>query len=599
MQIKKKLIMILLIIYILTLTGCGLGNVPHLVERDIDIGQSEEEESPPPSPVKGGELVVPIPHPDTFNPLLTNFIDMINFFGLIFEGLFEYDQHMKPQPCLAESWDVREEGKLWRFHLRRGVKFHDGRVLTGEDVVFTFLALQGGRLGSFYEKGIANNTSIEKIEVDPFDPYTVNVYLSTPVNNMLDIMTFPVLPKRVYQSDVFMLEHKQDMGFLPVGTGPYKIQEGGVERREGKNEISHIRLVRNEEYWGKKPYIDSILARVYQDEMQVRQAFHNREIDLMNITATIINPYSRDEDVKIYRYLTRNYEFLAFNMNHPVLSDANVRRAIAYALDRKDIIFKVYLNNAEAVDVPIPSDSWLYDANYRVYDFDLDKAIELLEGAGWVIEQGGGQDKNESMEDENAEKQPGESESPGVNGAKEVEYDVKQTRYKIMDSKKLELKFSILTNAENSLRREALGLIAKQLEQVGIAVEIEAVTWDDLKTRLKEGDFQAVLTGYYLDISPDLNFMFHSRQIGSDLNNFVRYRNEELDGLLNDAASAYEDAKLFEIYSRIQKHLVEQLPVISLYFQTASLVTSNRVHGVRAPRELNIYRNIEEWYLWE
>lgn len=617
-RMKKGLALISLVIYILTLTACQIVEAPHIVEQDIDMGETEGEEARTPEPQKGGELVVPIPSPDTLNPLLTKSRDMINFFGLIFEGLFEYDENMKPQPCLAESWDVEDDGKLWRFHLRKNVVFHDGRPLTGDDVVFTFLTLQGGRLGSFYQKGIAGNASIQKIETDPFDPYTVNVYLSQPVNNMLDIMTFPVLPKWVYQSDEFMLQHRQDMSFLPVGTGPYKVDEGGIEREERGNGLRQIRLVRNEKYWGKQPYIDAILARIYHDEMQVRQAFHDREIDLMNIMATVINPYPREEDAKVHRYLTRNYEFLAFNMSHPVLSDVSVRKAIAYALDRKDIIFKVYLNNAEAVDVPIPSDSWLYDSSYRIYDYDPDKAIELLEQAGWVLGKtdqtasngSNAQNTQERIEEgqmleeeaaENAQEQTDEGQvlqdEAAENGLAQSQQEDNWVRHKMIGSQKVELRFSILTNSENILRKDALEIIAEQLKRVGIAVEIEILPWEELTERLKSGRFEAVLTGYYLDIFPELRFMFHSGEIGNGLNNFMRYRNEELDKLLDEAALTYEDAKLIELYSRIQKHLVEQLPVVSLYFQTASLMTSNRVYGVKVPGELNIYRNIEEWYL--
>ena len=239
-------------------------------------------------------MIIPIPTPDTFNPLLTRSRDMINFFGLIFEGLFEYDQNMKPQPCLVESWEVEEEGKLWRFHLRKNIRFHDGSILTGEDVVFTFIALQQGNMDSFFQKGIYDNSKILKIEVDLFDVYTVNVYLSTPINNMLDIMTFPVLPKKIYQSDTLMLERKEDMSFLPIGTGPYKVDEVMLEER-------WIRLVRNYDWWGKQPYIDSILARIYQDEMQIRQAFRSGEVDLIDITSAITNPYSHDEDTKSNR----------------------------------------------------------------------------------------------------------------------------------------------------------------------------------------------------------------------------------------------------------------------------------------------------------
>ncbi|NLX71222.1 MAG: peptide ABC transporter substrate-binding protein [Clostridiales bacterium] len=556
---KRKLSLIVIILYLTSvLAGCGLGQSLYPFEHNIDggIGSIEQDDDEPeiPAPKRGGELIIPIPVPDTFNPLLTRSRDMINFFGLIFEGLFEYDENMRPQPCLVESWEVDEEGKLWRFHLRKDIKFHDGSILTGEDVVFTFIALQQGNLNSFFQKGIVGNDNIQKVEVDLFDIYTINVHLLTPANNILDIMTFPVLPKEIYQSDAYMLQKKEDTGLIPVGTGPYRVDE--VMMDDG-----YIRLVRNSEWWGKQPYIDSILAKIYRDEMQVRQAFRNGEVDLLDITSAITNPYLLDDSTRNYRYLTRNYEFLAFNLNHSILGDVNIRKAIAYALQRKDIIFRVYLNNAEAVDVPIPSDSWLYDGNTRIYDFEQEKAIKLLEEAGWT-----------------------DSDGDGI-------------REKDFDSKTVELKFTIMTNAENSIRKDVVELIAQQLQEIGIGVQSRIVPWEEFETSLMDGNFEIVLTGYYLDIFPDLDFIFHSKFIGDGLNNFIRNRDEELDMLLDEAAGIYQYDRLPESYSRIQKRIVEQLPVISLYFQTAYLMTSNRVYGVEAPRELNIYRNIEDWYL--
>jgi len=553
--IRKCALTVLMLYLISVLAGCGLGNLPDLLEHNLDRDtESEDEQKEKPVPVRGGELIIPIPVPDTLNPLLTRSRDMINFFGLIYEGLFEYDQNMKPRPCLVESWEVEEEGRLWRFHLRKGVKFHDGSLLTGEDVVFSFIVLQQGNLDSFFQKGLASNDNIQKIEVDLFDVHTVNVYLETPINNMPDIMTFPILPKKIYQSDVYMMERKDDMNFIPIGTGPYRVSEMLLE--DGQ-----IKLERNNDWWGKRPYIYSILARVYQDEMQIKQAFRSGEVDLIDITSAVTDPYSLDDDTKNYRYLTRSYECLAFNLEHPILGDIAVRKAIAYALNRKDIIFKVYLNNAEATDVPIPSDSWLYDGASRIYDFEREKAIKLLDEAGWI-------DLNDD-----------------------------RIRDKIIDSDTVELKFTILTNEDNSMRKDVAELIAQQLRQVGIAVQSMTVPWEEFETILLDGDFDAVLTGYYLDMFPDFQFMFHSKAIGNGLNNFIRYRDEELDRLIDEAAVLYDHDRLAESYSRIQRRLVDQLPLISLYFQTASLLTNNRVHGVEAPRELNIFRNIEEWYL--
>jgi len=141
-------------------------------------------------------------------------------------------------------------------------------------------------------------------------------------------------------------------------------------------------------------------------------------------------------------------------------------------------------------------------------------------------------------------------------------------------------------------------LISKHLALVGFRVQTEAVDWEQLQSEnMQKHKFDAILTGYYLDYVPDLRFAFHSSQIGKGKNNFYRYQNPELDSLLDTAATAYKEKDKKKAYQKIQELLAEELPVISLYFRTGSLLINNRVHGVTKVRELNLYNNIKDWYL--
>ena len=136
-------------------------------------------------------------------------------------------------------------------------------------------------------------------------------------------------------------------------------------------------------------YIDSINGKLYDSVDEAFNAFYNNEIDLIDTTAVYANTRLYRNSANHIKYNTSDIEMLVFNNNNNLFYDKSVRKAIAYGIDRKDIISKVYLNNAETVDVPIPSNSWLYDSSYRIYDYD-EKRAKALKEAGWNDNDGDG-----------------------------------------------------------------------------------------------------------------------------------------------------------------------------------------------------------------
>ena len=304
------------------------------------------------------------------------------------------------------------------------------------------------------------------------------------------------------------------------------------------------------------------MGKAYDTNDEARTAFQKGEVDLADSSIVYANTLISRRNAGHYKYLTPYFEFLAFNSSHSLLQDKTIKKAIAYALDRKDIISKVYLNNAETVDVPIQSNCWLYDSRYRIYDYDPNKALRLLQEEGWE-----------------------DTDRDGVLD-------------KIIDEKKVDLTFSLMTNSDNDFRRDSVELIAKQLETIGIRVEIENVPWEIMQTeRLPNGEFDAVLTGFNLSVVHDLRFFLHSSQIGEGLGNFMAYSKPEMDWLLDNAARAVTEEARWEAYQEIQKYLTQEMPIVSLYFRTGSILYDERIHGIDHISEWSIYRNIKDWYL--
>ena len=544
----KKFICLMLAILTGFISGCGLARIPeaHLTES-IEDNIENTHEPVEPRPVYGGELNVPLTSLDSFNPLLTKSRDVLNFLGLIYESAITYDKDLKPAPSLVTGWEVSPDGRLWVFDVRKGVKWHNGQDLTGDDILFTLHALQSETLESFFSMS-SEDIKIVESGLRGGDPYTFYIRLEEPTYRILDYLTFPVLPQNIYASAEFMMEYKEDLTMLPMGSGPYRVDQ--IHNFDGDT----IKLIRNESWWNGTPYIDSINGKLYDSVDEAFNAFYNNEIDLIDTTAVYANTRLYRNSANHIKYNTSDIEMLVFNNNNNLFYDKSVRKAIAYGIDRKDIISKVYLNNAETVDVPIPSNSWLYDSSYRIYDYDEKRAKKLLKEAGW-----------------------NDNDGDGI-------LDVKQ------GDTSVDLSFTILTNSDNSWRVDAAELIAEQLTEIGFKVQVEALPWEVLyEERIATGDFDAILIGYSLDPMLNLSSLFHAE--------WIKYSSPQLDVLLERAADAYTEDDRLNAYQEIQKYLTEEMPVISLYFKTGSLLVDSRINGIEHVGELRIFKDIKNWFI--
>lgn len=560
-MMRKVLYKLITILMLLTFTGCSVSNIlPEVQDESLQPVENEEDLSDQSQvPTKGGQLRVAVALPDNIHPLFTKSKDFINLSGLIYEGLFTYDENFNLRPVLAESWEVLDEGKIWQIELKKGVKWHDGTELTAQDVKYTFDLLfnnmqsmgeEDDPNSSIYARRLFEGRNIARMEYVVNNPYAVTIILNEPAGRtFMEALTFPILPAREDQES----HNVKDINFL-VGTGPYRVESGNLEAG------GEIKLVRNHAWWNsEEPYIDSIIAKIYRDNEEALEAFREGQVDLVDTHVVYADFYRMSRQGQIFRYLTHYFVYIGINHKSPgVLGDSKVRQAIAYALDRKDIVSRVYASCAQSVDVPIPPDSWYYDSDLRVYDYQPQKALQLLEEAGW-----------KNFNDD------------GI----------------LCNNNGEPLSFTINVNTENIMHKEALNIIVDQLREVGIDANLRLQSWEDYVLALEEGDFEAVLSERYLDIFTDLRIMFHSSQIGNGLNNYIAYSNSKLDELLDKIPVIQDTQEFKDTYKKIQQHLIEELPIISLYYRTSSLLAGPNVHGIKLPRDLMIFRDANKWYL--
>lgn len=574
MKNKNIFALILALILLLNLTGCNNETEPSVKQTVLE---TEEDKKITYEPEYGGSLVLPLTPLNTLNPLLSENLFYYHFSKLIFEGLFELDNNLDVIPVLAKDYSIREEGKVINIKLKENVKWHDGEKFDAEDVAFTINTIKFASEDTVYKKmlndtfGSFSPANINRIiNVEVLGPYELNIVFDRSFSHGLETLTFPIIPKHKFVAD---RENKKsyiaalsEEDYTPIGTGPYKFKN--------YEKYKSITLNFFSEYREGRPYIDEIKGKVLEDEELILTAFETGQVDLTIPIDIDWEKYDQNNRIRIYEFISQNYEFLGFNFSNKILGGENgkrIRKAFAYGIDRQGIIQRVYLGHGTQADVPIHPNSWLLWEGANIYGYNPTKAREELEKIGWKDINGDG-----FYEDENGE----------------------------------EIVFKLLTNSSNPLRLKTADMVAENLNKIGIKVvrdysevvpdnltdEILDEKWEELNQKLLKGDFDLVVLGWHLSSVPELSFAFHSNQIKSGTN-FIGYKDEKMDEILMKVFSAINRDDKSKKIEKLQSHIVEELPYISLLFRNNALLVDKKVMGNIDPSFFNIYNNISEWYI--
>ncbi len=519
----------------------------------MGTGCSKQEELPPTYtfvPVNteeaeiknGGSITTYIPtNADYSDPLKVNTEELLSFFSLIYESLIRIDETNMISPGLAENWFADDSGYSWTFNLRKGVKWHDGSDFTSEDVKYTYDRIVTLGNGSYYNYCMKN---IESIEVK--DTYTVEIKMKNTGYNMLYSLNFPIVKANSENSD------------KPIGTGAYEFSSVGED--DGKV----ITINTNESWWRQKPIIDEIRFVERDNNETALSSFAAGQLDFLTTSLVSSGQYREEGRTVVADVSTQLAETMLINHNSSMLRNIDMRKALAYAIDRGTIITNVYMNKANVSDVPIPSDSWTYDANSKIYDYNVIKAKEILENLGYKDIDGDGFLENESGNT---------------------------------------VSFTLLVSEtlENDTRFEAAQLIKDELSKIGIKIEIVLAQYklgdnnSEYTSKLNNGEFDLALVGF--NMNRDMDFREFFSESGN--RNFGRFSSAELNERIENINSAKTESGLREAASAFEMQFIEELPFIMLYFRTDSIVYSSNIGGISMTRKPDIYYNIEKWYINE
>ncbi|NWF52731.1 MAG: peptide-binding protein [Nitrospirae bacterium] len=477
-------------------------------------------------------------------PLLASDSSSGDISSLIFNGLTKYDKNIKVVPDLAESWEISPDGLQIIFHLRKGVKWHDGEDFTAEDVLFTYETVINPNVPTPYS---SNYGPVNRVEI--LDKYTVKVVYKEPYAPALESWGMGIIPKHIlYKKDISSEYFCRN----PVGTGPYKLKEWVTGQK--------IVLEAFDNYFEGRPNIDRYVARIIPDNATMFLELKFGGIDFMGLTPPQFKLQANTKFFKKYfqnfRYPAFGYTYLGYNLLDPKFSDKKVRQAIAHSINKKDIIEGVLLGYGTPCTGPFPPESWAYNPNVKDLEYNPKKATKLFEEAGWKI---------------------------GKDGV--LEKDGKP------------FIFTVLVNQGNEARLKTAQILKENLKKVGIEMKIRVLEWQAmLHEFIDKKRFEAVIMGWGLSRDPDIYDIWHSSKTKEGEFNFISYKNEEVDRLLIEGRRSFNIEKRKKIYYRIHEILAEEQPCTFLFVPDSLPVLHMRFKGVeKAP--LGIWYDFIHWYV--
>ncbi len=476
-----------------------------------------------PSPVAltelqpGGTLVISygIGTPRHLNPALISGSATAIVGAQIFASPLRYDENWNPQPYLAESWEVSEDGLSVTLHLVPGATFHDGVPITSEDVAFSVMTVKQ------YHPFKSMFAPVES--VDTPDPLTAVIRLNHPHPAILLAMSpplLPILPEHIYGDGQDILTHPANL--VPVGSGPYKF----VSFNPGKS----IVLERYKGYFiPGRPYLDKIIFRLETSDPAAQVvALQRQEAHLVPLFIDFpsLDRLRADPNLVVTQ---RGYEalgpinWLAFNLLRPPLNDKSVRQAIAYAIDPDFIIQYLHQGRSQRATGPIIPSSPFYEPDVPLYEIDLEKSKRLLDQAGY---------------------------RPGADGTR---FSLTLDYIPVIPSQQHDIAF----------------YIQHQLVKIGIQVQVRtSASFPEWAERIGKWDFDMTMDGVYNWGDPVIGvnrtYLCDNIRQGAVWTNTQNYCNARVDELLSQADQEMDPNQRKALYSEFQKIVGDELPIIWL-----------------------------------
>lgn len=456
-------------------------------------------------------------NPATFDPRVATdaFSDKIS--QLIFDGLFDRDVNMEVVPSLAETYEQISPTE-YLIHLKKGVKFHNGEELTVKDVMYTFRSMIDGEIASPFKSDFSKIA-----EMSALDDYTLNIKLKEPYAPFLTLLIRGIVPESMART------LGKDFGTQPVGTGPFIMDKFISEKK--------VMLKKNPDYWKGAPKIEKIEFEIVPDDNVRVLKIMKGDVDfaLNEVPPMLVKKVSQARGIAVDEGVSIVSTYLGFNLRDSILKNKLVRQAIAHAIDRDEIINHRWEGLAVKANSIMSPDNWSYSNDLGDIKFDPELAKELLDKAGY----------------------------------KDPDGDGPKPRFKI----------TYKTSTTKS-RVDIARMIAHQLAKVGISVEVLPYEWGTFFDDVKKGNFQIYSLSWVGVTEPDIfYYVCHSNSAPPNGLNRGHYKNSKVDELVETGRRTMDREVRKQMYSEVQKILLEDLPYVPLWYEKNVAVRRKDVKG--------------------
>ena len=460
--------------------------------------------------------------------------------ALLYDGLVALDDSVRPTPALADRWEVEDAGKRYRFHLRQGVRWHDGLPFTSADVKFTFEEL----LLKYHARTRASIAPALASINAPDDSTVVFIFKRpyAPLLMQLDVSEAPILPAHIYATGDPL---RNPANVAPIGTGPFRFASYVPH--------SEIRYAANTHYFRGAPRIGTVVLRIIPDGDTQVAALEAGEVDwLFGVPRAARQRLASDTRFHLEHSSSSPggsncISTLGFNLDRPVFRDVRVRKAIAHAVNRQQFVERVLFGEGRAADAPISSSiGFAHASGLPIAAFDPTQAGRLLDAAGWTR----------------------------LGGAVRTAHRVPG----VADGALLSIDFKGMPG------QIAYGdLLRAQLQAVGIDVHPQPLESAVFATTVFTArDFDTAIGAYCNGTDPEIGvrrMLVSSSVAPVPFSNMAGYHNPIVDALFDSAASAIDVDERRRLYREIQEIAVRDQPYVWLVETRDTHVYSSRCHG--------------------
>ena len=466
--------------------------------------------------------------------------------GLVFNGLVKYNPDLRLVGDLAESFTVTPDCRQVDFALRPDVKWQDGAPFTADDVQFTYQQMINPKVATPYRDAFDRVASLKVL-----DPQHLQVTYKQPFAPAVESWAMGMIPKHLLDGKD---PNTSELNRTPIGTGPYKMKEWTTGQR--------VVLEANPDYFEGKPKVARYIYRIIPDSATMFLELKSGGLDFMGLTPVQYQRQTSDPWAANYfqkfRYPAFVYTYLGYNLKDPRFADARVRRAFTMAINRQSVIDGVLFGLGRVATGPFPPESWAYDPEVKPLPYDPAQARALLAEAGWKDTDGDG----------------------------------------LLDKDGRPFTFTILTNQGNDERKKTAEIIQRDLQAIGVKVEIRVLEWQAfLHEFIDKRKFEAIILGWSLGRDPDAYDIWHSSKTAESEFNFVSYKNPRVDELLVKGRQTCDQAERQKIYRELHRIMNEEQPYTFLYYPDATPILHKRFKGVKQT-QLGIWWNFaEEWFV--